>query len=225
MTTLKDWPEGERPREKLLMRGANSLSDAELLAIFLRTGCKGINVVSLSRTLLSDFGSLHEIFSATEREFCEKKGLGQAKFVQLQAVLEMSRRYLEESMKKGDALTSAAQTKAFLMATMRDYPYEVFAALLLDSQHRVICFHEFFFGTIDSAIVHPRIIAQKVLRENASAIILVHNHPSGDPTASISDRKITEKIIAAMKLIDVNVLDHFIIGDGETTSFAEKGWI
>ena len=225
MTILKDWPSEERPREKLLIRGASALSDAELLAIFLRTGCKGIDVVSLSRTLLSDFGSLHKIFNATESEFCERKGLGQAKFVQLQAVLEMSRRYLEESLKKGDALTSASQTKAFLTSKMRDHPYEVFAALLLDSQHRVICFHEFFFGTIDSASVHPRVIAQKVLRENAAAIILVHNHPSGDPTASISDRKITEKIISAMQLIDVNVLDHFIIGDEKSTSFAEKGWI
>ena len=225
MTILKDWPEQERPREKLLLRGSKSLSDAELLAIFLRTGCKGIDVVTLSRSLLKDFGSLHKLFNATESEFCEKKGLGQAKFVQLQAVLEMSRRYLEETMKRGDALTSATQTKAFLMAKMRDYQYEVFAALLLDNQHRVLCFHEFFFGTIDSAAVHPRIIAQKVLRENAAAIILVHNHPSGDPTASVSDRKITEKIISAMQLIDVTVLDHFIIGDGKTTSFAEKGWI
>ncbi|MCK5818509.1 MAG: DNA repair protein RadC [Psychromonas sp.] len=225
MTTLKKWPAQERPREKLLMRGAGALSDAELLAIFLRTGCKGIDVVSLARSLLKQFGSLQALFSATENEFCEKKGLGQVKYVQLQAVIEMSRRYLEESMKKGDALTSASETKDFLMSKMRDYPNEVFAALLLDTQHRVICFHEFFFGTIDSASVHPRIIAQKVLRINAAAIILVHNHPSGDPSASMSDRKITKKIMSAMQLIDVAVLDHFIIGDGKVTSFAENGWI
>lgn len=225
MTTIKDWPDQERPREKLLLKGSQALSDAELLAIFLRTGCKGIDVVSLSRNLLSEFGSLHSLFAASQSEFCEKKGLGNAKYVQLQAVLEMSRRYLQEPLKKGITLTSAQQTKDFLLAQMHAYPYEVFAALLLDTQHKIICFHEFFFGSIDHATVHPRIIAQKVLHENAAAIILVHNHPSGDPTASICDKKITEKIINAMQLIDVKVLDHFIVGHQKTTSFAEKGWI
>jgi DNA repair protein RadC len=225
MTTIKDWPNQERPREKLLLRGSASLSDAELLAIFLRTGCKGVDVVALSRLLLNEFGSLHAIFGASENEFCAKKGLGQAKYVQLQAVLEMSRRYLQEPLKKGEILTSAQQTKDFLSAKMHAYPNEVFAAILLDTQHKIICFHEFFFGTIDSATVHPRIIMQKVLQVNAAAIILVHNHPSGDPTASHCDKKITEKIINAMRLIDVRVLDHFIVGHQKTTSFAEKGWI
>lgn len=225
MTILKDWPEQERPREKLLQHGSTALSDAELLAIFLRTGCKGINVVCLARQLLSEFGSLHTLFAASEQQFCSGKGLGQAKYVQLQAVLEMSRRYLLEPIKNGEPLSSASQTKDFLMAKMQNYPYEVFAALLLDSQHRIICFHEFFFGSINSAAVHPRVIAQKVLTSNAAAIILVHNHPSGDPTASISDKKITEKIVSAMHLIDVQVLDHFIIGHGKSTSFAENGWI
>jgi len=225
MTILKEWPKQERPREKLLQQGSSALSDAELLAIFLRTGCKGIDVVTLARQLLSEFGSLHALFATSELLFCEKKGLGQAKYVQLQAVLEMSRRYLLEPLKNGEPLTSASQTKDFLMAKMQSYPYEVFAALLLDSQHHVICFHEFFFGSINSAAVHPRVIAQKVLSSNAAAIILVHNHPSGDPTASISDKKITEKIVSAMHLIDVQVLDHFVIGHGKSTSFAEKGWI
>ena len=225
MTILKNWPNEERPRERLLSKGSDALSDAELLAIFLRTGCKGIDVVSLARLLLNEFGSLHGLFAASESDFCAQKGLGQAKYVQLQAVLEMSRRYFQEPLQKGEALTSASQTKSFLISKMQGYPYEVFAALLLDTQHQVICFHEFFFGSIDSATVHPRVIAQKVLHENAAAIILVHNHPSGDPTASISDRKITEKIISAMQLIDVRVLDHFIIGHQKTTSFAEKGWI
>jgi len=225
MTTLKDWPNQERPREKLLLRGSQALSDAELLAIFLRTGCKGIDVVTLSRELLSEFGSLHALFAASESDFCAKKGLGKAKFVQLQAVLEMSRRYLQEPLQKGVTLTSAGQTKEYLIAKMHAYPYEVFAAILLDTQHQIICFHEFFFGSIDSATVHTRIIMQKVLRENAAAIILVHNHPSGDPTASNCDKKITQKIINAMQLIDVQILDHFIIGHQKITSFAEKGWI
>ncbi|MCP4324275.1 MAG: JAB domain-containing protein [Alteromonadales bacterium] len=225
MTTIKEWPNQERPREKLLSKGSSALSDAELLAIFLRTGSKGIDVVTLSRLLLTEFGSLHALFAASESDFCAKKGLGQAKYAQLQAVLEMSRRYLQEPLQKGLALTSAQQTKDFLSAKMHAYPYEVFAALLLDTRHQIICFHEFFFGSIDSATVHPRIIAQKVLHENAAAIILVHNHPSGDPTASICDKKITQKIVDTMSLIDVRVLDHFIIGHQKITSFAEKGWI
>jgi DNA repair protein RadC len=225
LTSIKEWPKQERPREKLIQQGAESLTDSELLAIFLRTGCKGMDVVSLSRQLLTEFGSLRSLFSASEIHFCEHKGLGQAKYVQLQAVLEMSRRYLQETLEKGEPLTSAAQTQAFLSAKMRDHPYEVFAALLLDSQHRVIRFHEFFFGTINSASVHPRVIVQKVLQENAAAVILVHNHPSGDPTASESDKNITEKLVNTLQLIDVKILDHFIIGDGKYTSFAEKGWI
>ncbi|HIP76836.1 MAG TPA: JAB domain-containing protein [Psychromonas hadalis] len=225
MALLKDWPEQERPREKLLSRGASSLSDAELLAIFLRTGSKCVDVVTLSRNLLSDFGSLKKLFTARESEFCERKGLGQATYVQLQAVLEMSRRYLEERLKKGDAFTSAQQTKDFLMLKMRDYPHEVFAALLLDSQYRVICFKEFFYGTIHNATIHPRVIAKAALQENAAAIILVHNHPSGDPTESLSDRNITEKLVETMKLIDLKILDYFIIVDGKSTSFAENGWI
>ena len=225
MTSIKQWPKQERPREKLIKQGSSSLSDSELLAIFLRTGCQGVDVVSLSRQLLSEFGSLRALFSANETDFCTHRGLGQAKYVQLQAVLEMSRRYLQEPLMKGASLTSANQTQQYLSSKMRDYPYEVFAALLLDSQHRVIRFHEFFFGTINSANVHPRVIAQKVLQENAAAIILVHNHPSGDPTASEADKNITEKLIKTLQLIDVKVLDHFIIGDGKYTSFAEKGWI
>ncbi|MEH6452024.1 MAG: DNA repair protein RadC [Psychromonas sp.] len=225
MVKIKDWPDQERPREKLLQRGTAALSDAELLAIFLRTGCKGIDAVTLAKQLINEFGSLHALFAASENDFCKKKGLGQAKYVQLQAVLEMSRRYLQEPLKKGQPLTSVTQTKAFLIAQMHALPYEVFAALLLDTQHRVIRFHEFFFGTIDCASVHPRVILQKVLLENAAAIILVHNHPSGDPTASDADKKITEKITSAMQLIDVKVLDHFIVGGRKCTSFAEKGWI
>lgn len=225
MTTLKDWPDKERPREKLLLRGCHALSDAELLAIFLRTGYKGIDAVSLARLLLSKFGSLHALFAASESDFCAQKGLGIAKYVQLQAVLEMSRRYLQEPLQEGGQLTSVAQTKEFLIAKMQAYQQEVFAAILLNTQHQIICFHEFFFGSIDNATVHPRIIVQRVLRDNAAAIILVHNHPSGDPTASLCDRKITEKIVNAMQLIDVQVLDHFIVGHQKITSFAEKGWI
>ncbi len=225
MTRLMDWPDYERPREKLLNMGCNALSDAELLAIFLRTGCKGVDAVSLARQLLQQFGSLHGLFAASEAEFCQQRGLGQAKYVQLQALLEMSRRYLQEPLIKGQPLTSAQQSKDFLNAKMHALPYEVFAALLLDNQHRVIRFHEFFFFSIDNATVHPRVIVQKVLTENAAAIILAHNHPSGDATASLADKKITEKLVQAMQLIDVRVLDHFIIGHHNYTSFAEKGWI
>ena len=222
---LTSLPNSLRPREKLLEKGAKALSDAELLAIFLRTGLPGMNAIELAQHLINENKTLHNLFNASIDEFCAQKGLGTAKYVQLQAVLEMSRRYLQEPLQNGEPLTSAAQTKSFLQAKMHHLPYEVFAALLLDSQHRIIRFHEFFFGSIDSATVHTRVIAQKVLTENAAAIILVHNHPSGDPTASNADRKITEKIISAMQLIDVRVLDHFIIGHKKCTSFAENGWI
>ena len=222
---LESWPAEEKPREKLLTKGPESLSDSELLAIFLRTGYHGKDVVTLSRELIANFGSLRGLFTASELEFCSNKGLGTAKFVQLRAVLEMSQRYLQEPIKRGESLGGVQQTSDFLIAKMHDLPYEVFAAFLLDNQHRVICFHDFFFGTIDSSSVHPRIIAQKCLSDNAAAIILVHNHPSGNLMASEADKAITLKIVSVMKLIDVRVLDHFIVAGNGYISFAEKGWI
>ncbi len=222
---IRDWPAAERPREKLLSKGAAALSDAELLAIFLRTGVSGMDAVELARRLHAEFGSLRGLFAADQRQFCQAHGLGEAKFVQLQAVLEMSCRYLDEVMKRGDPLTSPTATRRFLQARLRDRRQEVFALLLLDNQHRVVHFTELFWGTIDAASVYPRKVVQTVLKYNAAAVILCHNHPSGVAEPSRADRSLTDRICAALGLIDVRVLDHLVIGDGETVSFAERGWL
>ncbi|ATG72546.1 hypothetical protein CGX12_14955 [Zobellella denitrificans] len=223
--SIKDWPEGERPREKLLSRGPASLSDAELLAIFLRTGSRGMDAVTLARTLLSQFGSLRQLLQAEPRQFCEGPGLGLAKYVQLQASLELMRRFLDEKLVREHALTSPELTRQYLQAQLRDRGREVFALLLLDNQHRVIRFHELFFGTLDAAAVYPREIVALALKLGAAAVILVHNHPSGVAEPSRADRMITERIQAALGLLDIRVLDHLVVGDGETVSFAERGWL
>ena len=220
---ITDWPKEERPREKLLARGANSLSDAELLAIFLRTGVPGKTAVDLARELLDEFGSLNALLCADKTRFCQAAGLGQAKFSQLQAVLEMGRRYLYESLQRGDALSSPEATRHYLSSRLRHYHHEVFACLFLDNRHRVILFEELFNGTIDGAAVYPRIVVQKALQHNAAAVILSHNHPSGASEPSQADKQITQQIQSALALVDIRVLDHFIVGDGQPLSFAEKG--
>lgn len=221
---ITDWPADERPREKLLKKGAGALSDAELLAIFLRTGVKGKSAVDLSRELLNEFGSLRSIMKADLPTFCQGLGLGSAKFTQLQAVLEMSRRHLQERLEKGSALENAQATREYLMAKMRHYDHEVFAILLLDNKHQIISFKELFNGTIDGASVYPREVVKLVLQQNAAAVILAHNHPSGNASPSASDRQITQKLKEALALVDVRVLDHFIVGE-EGFSFAEHGLI
>lgn len=221
--SIRDWPDAERPREKLLSRGAAALSDAELLAIFLRTGIKGRSAVDLARDLLGEFGGLRKLLEASQTEFCRAPGLGTAKYVQLQAVLELSRRHLEETLKRGSALTSVADTRRYLTTRMRHQPHEVFAVLFLDSRHRVVAFEELFFGTIDGASVHPRQVVKRALHHNAAALILAHNHPSGVAEPSQADEQITQRLKAALANIDVRVLDHFIVGDGEAYSFAEHG--
>ncbi|HVP50279.1 MAG TPA: DNA repair protein RadC, partial [Candidatus Bathyarchaeia archaeon] len=176
--SIRDWPDGERPREKLLQRGASALSDAELLAIFLRIGIPGRSAVDLARDLLQRFGGLRQLLEANEKDFCETPGLGPAKYVQLQAVLELGRRYLETTLQRGDALQSVADTRRYLTAKLRHEPHEVFACLFLDNRHRVLAFEELFHGTIDGASVHPRQIVKRALYHNAAALILAHNHPS-----------------------------------------------
>lgn len=223
--SIRNWPDAERPREKLLNRGAAALSDAELLAIFLRTGVKGHSAVDLARDLLAKFGSLRRLFDADKTTFCESLGLGTAKYAQLQAVLEMARRYLEESLKAGDAITSAADTRRYLTAQLRHEPHEVFACLFLDNRHRVLAFEPLFYGTIDGASVHPRQVVRRALYHNAAALILAHNHPSGIAEPSQADRLVTQRLQTALELIDVRVLDHIIIGDGEISSCAELGWL
>ena len=223
--TILDWPEDERPREKMLKRGADALSDAELLAIFLRTGTKGKTAVDLARELLLQFGSLRCLLEADQDTFCKGQGLGQAKYILLKATLEMSRRHLAETMVREDALSSPDHTTRYLLAKMRDYRREVFACIFLDNRHRVISYDELFFGTIDSATVHSRELVQQSLYHNASAIILAHNHPSGIAEPSHADRELTKQLQKALSLIDVRVLDHIVVGDGSTVSFAERGYL
>ncbi|MEE9302667.1 MAG: DNA repair protein RadC [Thiotrichaceae bacterium] len=219
---ITDWPTEERPREKLILKGATALSDAELLAIFLRTGVKGLTAVDMANNLLDEHGSLRELLAADMNRFCQSRGLGEAKYVQLQAVLEMSRRYFDEKLKRGDEITSAAKIRDYLKAKLRDYHHEVFACLFLDNRHRMITYEEMFTGTIDGASVYPREVVKRVLAHNAAAIILAHNHPSGVAEPSESDKQITQRLVEALKLIDVRVLDHFVVGD-EVVSFAERG--
>ncbi len=222
---LKHLPSKSLPREKLLNRGSHALSDAELLAIFLRTGTKGMNVLQLADALLSDFGSLRALFTANQEVFCQRKGLGLAKYVQLQAVLEMSQRYLSETIQRGDSLNSPEQTKHYLMSVLRDRHREAFYVLFLDNQNRVIAGEIMFEGTIDAASVYPREVVKRALYHNAAAIILSHNHPSGVAEPSQADRRITRRLTDALGLVDIRVLDHFVVGDGEVVSFAERGWI
>tara|TARA_R110001583_G_scaffold59932_3_gene178307 strand:+ start:2000 stop:2722 length:723 start_codon:yes stop_codon:yes gene_type:complete len=222
--TLKNWPSEERPREKLLKLGAVSLSDAELLAIFLRTGVKGCNVVDLSRRLLLNFGSLANVFGANQDEFCQQHGLGSAKYVQLQACLEMSKRYLAEQLvQQGSALTSSQATRDYLISELRHETREVFAVLFLDNQHQVLKFERLFLGTLDAAAVYPRIVVEQALKYHAAAVILTHNHPSGIAEASIADKQITHKLEQALQLVDIRVLDHMIIAGPNCYSFAEHG--
>ena len=222
---INHWPVSERPREKLLSMGPAALSDAELLAIFLRTGVTGKSAIDLARDLLTEFSSLRALLEADRKTFCQAKGLGDAKFTQLQATLELCRRYLKSSLERSDALTSPADTRAFLTAQLRQHPHEVFAALFLDNKHRVIAYEELFRGTIDGASVHPREVVKRALHHNAAALILAHNHPSGITEPSRSDQQITQRLKEALDLIDVRVLDHFIVGDGEALSLAERGMI
>ncbi|BCK22193.1 hypothetical protein VCSRO96_2539 [Vibrio cholerae] len=223
--SLKELPTESMPREKLLQRGPQSLSDAELLAIFLRTGTHGMNVLALADLLLRDFGSLRALFCASKEQFCRHKGLGEAKFVQLQAVLEMTQRYLAETLKRGDTLTSPQQTKLYLSSVLRDRQREAFYILFLDNQHRVIRDEILFEGTIDAASVYPREVVKRALHHNAAAVILAHNHPSGVAEPSQADRRITDRLRDALGLVEIRVLDHFVVGDGEVVSFAERGWI
>lgn len=222
---ITDWPMQERPREKLLARGAQALADAELLAIFLRTGVRGRTAVDLARELLHHFGGLRRLLNAGDREFCTLPGLGVAKFVQLQAVLEMARRHLYEDVCSGDLLANPTSTRQFLQVQLRDEPREVFAALFLDSQHRLLAFETLFFGTIDGATVHPREVAKHCLRHNAAALIVAHNHPSGLAEPSQSDRRITERLRDSLALLDIRLLDHVVVGANDCVSFSERGWI
>ena len=222
---ITDWPEDERPREKLLARGAAALSDAELLAIFLRTGVVGRSAVDLARDLLTRFGGLRLLLKATREEFCAAHGLGDAKYAQLQAVMEIARRHLAEQLKTRTALADPADTRNFLCLKLRDLDHEAFCALYLDAANQVLGFEVLSSGTINAANVYTREVVKSALKYQAAAVIFAHNHPSGVAEPSTSDRRLTERLCGALALVDIRVLDHFVIGEGPPVSFAERGWM
>ncbi len=222
---ITDWPEDERPRERLLKQGAASLSDAELLAIFLRMGVTGKSAVDLARDMMTHFGDLDRLFSASQSEFCAIHGLGPAKYVQLQAVLEMARRAMQGKMRACDALNSPGAVRDYLLLTLGRKNYEVFAVLFLDAQNRPIEIEELFRGTLTQTSVYPREVVTRALHHNAASVILAHNHPSGTAEPSHADQILTQALKNALALIDIRVLDHFIVGGNTVLSFAERGLI
>ena len=222
-TTRPHWPRDERPRERLLAHGAESLSDAELLAIFLRTGTAGMPVMAMARHLLDEFGSLRGLMTASHNSFCRVRGLGIAKYAQVQAAMEMARRVMDEPVRQGDPLTSPAETRRYLGSRLGTQPHEIFAGLFLDNRHRVIRYQELFRGTIDGAAVYPREVVRQALDYNAAAVIFAHNHPSGIAEPSEADISLTRRLKDALGLIDIRVLDHMVVGHGEIISLAERG--
>jgi DNA repair protein RadC len=222
---ISDWPESERPRERLLKNGAESLTDAELLAIFLRTGIAGKSAVDLARELLRRFKGLTGLFAADHESFCETPGMGSAKYAQLQAVLEMARRALGETLKCGDILNSPKPVRDYLRLTLQGKKHEIFIAIFLDPQNRPTATEELFKGTLTQTSVFPREVVKRALYHNAAAVIFAHNHPSGRAEPSDADELLTQALKEALALVDVKVLDHFIVGDGSAVSFAERGLI
>jgi DNA repair protein RadC len=220
---IRDWPIDDRPREKLIERGAASLSDAELLAILLRTGVRGRSALDLAREVLARFGSLRQLLAADRAQFCAVAGLGLARYAELQAAAEISRRQLSETLRAGPVLSSPRATREFLSARLRDLEHEVFCCLYIDKRHRLIQFEELFRGTIDGASVHPREIVKLALKRNAAAVIVAHNHPSGVAEPSQADQLITLRVKEALALVDIRLLDHIIVGDGTVVSLAERG--
>ncbi len=221
--SITDWPVDDRPREKLLNKGPYALSDAELLAIFLRTGTRGKSAVDLARALLTRFGSLSALSAADARHLCGQPGIGPAKYAQLQAVMEMARRALREQIAHGSALNSAAAARDYLRLKLAGLPHEIFVAVFLDAQHRVLAIEDLFRGTLTQTSVYPREVVKRALDHNAGAVIFAHNHPSGVAEPSHADEALTQALKQALALIDVRVLDHFIVAGNGMLSLAERG--
>jgi len=222
--TIDKWPETERPREKLLDRGAHTLSDAELLALLLGSGIPGCSAVAMARSLLKEFGCLRDLLGARLSRW-RRKGIAEARYAAVQAAMELAKRHLQEEMRTGSLLTTPQATHRYLQAQLRDRPYEVFCCIYLDNRHRLIAFEELFRGTVDCAHVHPREVLRQALLHNASAIIIAHNHPSGVAEPSPADDFITRRLKDLLGLMDVRIVDHIIVGDNHCYSFAEHGLI
>lgn len=223
--SIRDWPVKERPREKLLEQGPAALGDAELLAIILRTGSRGRSAVEMARELLQEFGSLRGLIRARPGDLCRAHGLGTAKFSMLQAAIELAKRHLQENIIREDAFTHSEATREYLRAHLRDRHREVFCALFLDTRHRLIACEDLFQGSIDSTMVHPRVVVERALNHHAAAVIVAHNHPSGVSEPSSADINITRRLHEALALMEIRLLDHFIVGEGEPLSLAERGVI
>ncbi|MDP4650743.1 MAG: DNA repair protein RadC [Haliea sp.] len=221
--SIKDWAAGEGPRDKLLQRGPLALSDAELLAVLLRTGRRGYSALDVGRDLLLRFGSLASLLGATQQTLLNYPGLGAGKYAVLRAGLELARRHALEQARSGSVLCSPRATREFLQHHLGGQPREVFTCLFLDNQHRILRCEDLFFGTLDGAAVYPREVAVRALQYHAAAVIFAHNHPSGIAEPSQADRRITERLQAALGLLDIRVLDHVIVGRGQSYSFAESG--
>ena len=222
---IRDWPSTERPREKLLARGARALSDAELLALFLGSGLRGQDAVATARRLLTEHGPLRRLLELPADALATLPGLGPARASLLSAALELCGRYLAAGLDRGEALTDPAAAGRYFAQRLRGQPIEVFAALVLDTRHRALAFEELFRGTIDGAEVHPREVVRRALAHNAAAVIVGHNHPSGNPEPSAADRAVTAQLKQSLALVDVRLLDHFVIGDGPPASLAARGWV
>lgn len=220
---IQQMPKAERPREKLVRYGAGSLSDAELLAIFLRTGVRGKSAVQLATELQAEFGSIGALLTADRRRFESGHGLGLAKYAQLQAVLELARRHMLEEVDRGDEITSPAAIRQFLSLQLKGSEREIFYAVFMDNRHRILHREPLFLGTISSATVHIREIVKTALRCNAAAVIVAHNHPSGVAEPSAADIRITRRIADALSMVDVRLLDHFVVGESKVESLAERG--
>ena len=221
---MQNWPKQNRPREKLIQQGAESLTDAELLAIILRTGTRGKNVIELAQELLNHFGGLRQLLASDFTCLKSTKGLGLAKYSQIAAIKIIAQRNLKQELVTKPSINSAEQARAFLLTTMRDYQSEVFACLLLNSKHQLICYQELFFGSINHASIYPREVVKLALKHNTAAVIFAHNHPSGCNTPSEADKCITSRLKQALELIDVRVLDHVIVGE-TMYSMAKHGLI
>ncbi len=222
---IRDWPLHERPREKLLVRGAGALSDAELLAIFLGSGLRGLDAVATARKLLAEHGPLRALLERGASGLADLPGLGPARACQLAAALELGHRHLAAGLARGEALSDPQAAGRYFSQRLRGLPNEVFAALFLDARHRTLAFEELFRGTVDGAEVHPREVVRRALAHNAAAVIVGHNHPSGSAEPSAADRAVTTRLKQALALVDIRLLDHFVIGDGPAVSLAARGWI
>ena len=220
---IRDWPEDERPREKLLARGGAALSDAELLALFIGCGPRGQSAVDLGRQLLTECGGLRGLLDRPSADLARLRGLGPARACALIAALELGTRHLAQQLQRGEALADPDQAGAYFARKLRPLPHEVFACLFLDTRHRVLAYEELFRGTLDGSEVHPREVVQRCLAHNAAAVILGHNHPSGSAEPSTADRAVTSRLKQALALVDVRLLDHFVIGDGAPCSMARLG--